>query len=284
MHAGTGEGMRDRVVPAGMMRFLWALVSIPLLLGSLVFVFHIPDDQFRFLGNTAEGVVALICMICCLYAWRTWSERVILILAAFAFGGYALSNTFWFLYQKVPQETGASFSIADLGFIGFMLIFIVAFRIEFQKTPCPVAVRIIIGALFALVALLALGNACIPPDTALISSSTICISLNTVPFALLLLIIALFIDAALDHGVYRYSLLWSGTCLWCFVLFLYGARETFVDPIVALVSKGPGPETGTFLINPLQLQDFLHVIGPLVILSFILIQLGIFAYLNTTED
>jgi hypothetical protein len=266
MHAGTGEPVRASVVPDRMVSFLWVLVLIAALFGILI-LFVGPDtvNTYHFFSNSFQGVIALVCMICCLYAYRTWSERVILVLAAFAFGGYALSNTFWYLYNNSPLKTDAPFSIADLGFLGFMLFFVVAFRIEFQKKPCPVPARIASGALFLFLALVTLGIAHVTPSTA--------VSL------VWLLVMALFIDAALDHGVYRYPLFWRGICLWCFALISYELWNNVITRFVARDGQIP------FAPGLLTWDGFFYIlIGPLIILSFLLIQLGMFAYLNSFGD
>jgi hypothetical protein len=104
-------------------------------------------------------------------------------------------------------------------------------------------------------------------------------------FILLLMVIAVLMDTALAHGVYRYSLLWSGVCLWSFTLYLYAMREMIGDPLVATLSdlSLPGIDLGLFVISTKQLQDTMSIAGPLIILSFLLIQLGIFSYLNAAE-
>lgn len=265
MITGMEEHRSGSVIPDRMMHFLWALVLLPLIFGVLVFVVSL--NMYRFLGNSLEVAIALVCMISCLYAYRTWSERIILLLAAFACGGYALSNTFWYLYDIAFPEPGAFFTIAELGFLGFMLFFIVAFRIEFPKKICPVSSRIAVWGLFLTIAIITL--------------VTTAITLDTLMFTVLLLVIALFMDTAIEHGVYRYRILWSGICLWSFTLLLYGLRETLIDPLVS--SEVDAVEIHSFVVNLEQLQFVLHIIGPLILLSFLLIQLGIFAYLNTAE-
>jgi hypothetical protein len=259
------ENVKNGLIPGRVMLFLWALVLLSVIFCVLIFL--VPPGMFetyRFLSNIFECAIALFCMFCCLYAYRTWSERVILLIAAFAFGGYALSNTFWYLYSNAFSLNDEFSSISELGFLGVMLFFIVAFRIEFPKKPCPVSVRIVSGGLFLSLALITIGIAGINPSTVL---STVW-----------LLIIALFIDAALDHGVYQYSLLWSGICLWSFASISFGLWYDIITRFVSDEVQIPfAPNLLTWDVL------FSTIIGPVFFLSLLLIQLGIFAYLNSPE-
>lgn len=266
MWAERQEG-KDGVVPARVMRFLWALVLLSVLFGFLIF--GIEHELYRLMGNTFEVAVALFCMISCLYAYRTWSERVILLLAAFAFGGYALSTLFWYPYSKIFTTADAFFSIAILGFLGVMLFFTVAFRIEFLKKPITVSSRIAAGGFFLVIALMALA-------ITLMTQGIAGLDPNLALFLFCLLVTARFIDAVLDHGVYRYSLLWSGICLWTFAFTFFGLRDTlFADY---------GKEIAIPSFTPLTLYGFLSIVGPLIIISFLLILMGIFACLNSPEE
>ena len=255
MYAGTGERMKSGVVPGRVILLFWGMVILAATFTSLIF--FIPLETYQLYSNFFEVVIASICMISCLYAYRTWSERIILLLAAFAFGGFALSNTFWYLYsiaENLGRQTVFS-TISELGFLGFMLFFIVAFRIEFPQKPGPVSSRIVPGGLFLIIALMVLGTSGITPGTALLTFR--------------LLILALLIDRAVCHGVYRYPRLWLGICLWSFASVLYGFREVVVVPSD---------------LNLLTTNPFLSLVGPLDILSFLLIQLGLFGYLNSRQD
>ena len=256
------KNVKNGVVPDRMMHFLWALVILSVLFCVLVLVN--PNPTYRLLSNTFECSIALVCMICCLYAYRTWSERIIVLLAAFAFGGYALSNTFWYLYSNKFGMSDAFFSVSELGFLGVMLFFIVAFRIEFPEKTLRTSVRIALGGLFLILALIILGTTGIMP--------------NTVLFMFRLFVIALFIGAASDHRVYRYPLLWLGICLYSFASILYGIRETIFFKLMEIAADTPH-----FVILQ-TVHDYLSIVGPLSFLSFLLIQLGIFAYLNSPDD
>lgn len=261
MYPGTGEQTKDGVVPGRVMLLLWGMVLLTAPVCALIF--FIPLGDYQYYENILEGGVALICMIFCLYAYRTWSERIIVLLAAFAFGEYALANTFWYLSSLVLEMQKEPVNISELGLLGFMLFFIVAFRIEFPQKFTPVSSRIALGGLFLIIALIILG--------------TLGITLITAVFTFRLLIVALLIDGALDHGIYQYPLLWPGICLWSFASIIDGIRDTSV---ITYAEWG----VASFTPNPLNAHDFLSIIWPLFILSFLLIQLGIFTYLNSKKN
>lgn len=251
----TGERMNDGVVPRSVILLFWGMVLPAALFTGLIF--FIPLKTYQLCSNFFEVVIALVCMVSCLYAYRSWSDRIILLLTAFAFGGFALSNTFWYLYLTAFQLSRDSvfFTISEMGFLGFMLFFIVAFRIEFPQKSCPVSSRIVLWGLFLITALLVAGTSGITQNTALLMFR--------------FLIVALFIDVALCHGVYQYNLLWPGICLWSFASVLYGYREVFVAPVTK---------------NLLAAHPFWSLVGPLDILALLLIQLGLFEYLNSRQD
>jgi len=87
--------------------------------------------------------------------------------------------------------------------------------------------------------------------------------------------VALFLDGALDHGVYQYPLLWPGICLWSVASIIGGLRYTSVIKDAEWVV----PFTGH--LTPF---DFLSIVWPLYCLSILLIQLGIFRYLNSQRN
>jgi hypothetical protein len=264
---GEGGNVKNSVVPDRMMRFLWGLVILTVLFCGLVFFIPLETlDMYHLMSNLSEVTLTLVCMISCLYVYKTRSERVLLLLAAFAFGGYALSNTFWYLYTTAFPMVGTIFNVSELGFLGAMLFFIVGFRIEFPKKSCPVSWRIASGGLlFLFLALITLGIIGINKNPAL---STVW-----------LLIIALFIDTALNHGVYRYPLLWGGVCLWSFTSILYELWYNVISGFVEASVRIP------FAQNLLPWGSFFfNIISPLSFLSLLLIQLGIVEYLNSPVD
>jgi hypothetical protein len=245
---------------------LKGLIPLTVFFGALIF--FLSNDTYRLYGNFLEIGVALICMASCLYIWRTGAERIIVLLAAFAFAGYALSNTFWYLYSVRFTTSDAFFTVSELGFLGFMFFFIVTFRIEFQKKPGPVSYRIAVAGFFLTLALSVLATIMATGNSALLP--------NSVLLAFRLFVLAVLVDTAIDHGVNRYPLIWSGVCLWSCASVIDGLRDTVVK---ALGSGIVLP----FTPNHLSLYDFLSIVGPLFVLSFLQIQIGIFDYLSSRD-
>ena len=120
----TGERRFSRwAVP-----LLWLTVFFSVLFAALIFV--IPLDEYRLLGHIFEATVALFCMACCLYLYRSVSDRLLLLLAAFAFFSYALSTTFWYLYTVALGRMFVFTTVAEFGFLCFFFFFIAAISIE----------------------------------------------------------------------------------------------------------------------------------------------------------
>jgi len=256
-----------KTYPAAVRYFLWGVVVFSVLYIALIVI--IPLPLYRLFGNTFEAVAALVCMGICLYAYRFWSGRIILVLAAFAFGEYALATAFWYLFTLLPltADFGRPFvftSVAELAFFGFMLFFIAGFQIEREREPFPAMYSILLLLLFLLVPLMIIARYGMVVRTALL----------LVQFV----VVAVLIIVTISHGFFRYPLLWAGICLRSFVSMLYGLRET-------LFLYYPSwnvtiPVQGTTL----SVYELASVVGPLIILSISLITLGLLSYIRDPEN
>ena len=257
------EPANHSVIPESAFLMVWSLTPIPLFF--CIWIFFVDSIKtYQFYGNILEISVALFCMCCCLYAYRTWSERIILLLAAFAFLGYALSNTYWYLYTIIIGRETVFFNISQMGFLGFMFFFIAAFWFEFPKKPCPRFSQIALVGLLVFITLLIIAILGINGVSALLWIHV--------------LFVIVFINSALEHGVYRFSLLWVGIFIWCFPFLASAIRDAY------LVTHPGDAIIGLFTAHPLTLNEFLSIDGPLVVLSFLLILAGIFTYLNMPND
>jgi len=242
---------------------LWGIVAFSILYVALIVV--IPLPLYRLFGNTFEAIAALVCMGICLYAYRSWSGRIILVLAAFAFGEYALATAFWYLFTLVPltANLGRPFvftSVAELAFFGFMLFFIAGFQIEREKEPFPARYIVLLVLLFLAVPLIIIAKYGLVVRTALLF----------VQF----LVVAVLIIVTISHGFFRYPLLWAGICLRCVVSMLYGLRETLFLYYPAWNITIPVQGT------TLSVYNFASIIGPLIIASIALITLGLLFYIR----
>ncbi|MDD1694583.1 MAG: hypothetical protein LUQ71_07645 [Methanoregula sp.] len=145
-----------------------------------------------------------------------------------------------------------------------MLFFIVAFWFEFPKKTCPRSLQIALFGLLVFITLMIINTMGINAVTALLWIH--------------ILFVILFINSALEHGVYQYSLLWVGIFVWSFPFISSALRDTFI-----VTHSG---EAIIFLpmTNPLTLNEVLSIDGPLIVISFLLIQLGLFTYLNSYKE
>jgi len=241
-------------VPVVIRKVVWAMVVIGLLYAACIFV--IPLDEYRFFGNFFEVLAALTCMACSLYAYRHLSPHVIHLLAAFAFGEYALLTIFWYSYTYLLNRTVVFTSVSELGFFGFLLFFIALFRIGFPETPCPKYYSAAIILLFLII-----------PTAVILGTG---ISLPAVLLLLRFLVIGILIDTALTHRIFDNLLLGAGISLWCIADLLYGFRETL---FISSPMMFPLPAA----TRQLSVHDFLSIVGPMFIISFAIIQLGLFS-------
>jgi hypothetical protein len=226
-----------------------------------VLIFFIPLCKYRLYGHVLEASAALICMGCCLYAYLRWSHRVIMVLAAFAFGGYALSTIFWYSHSLLLGRDTAFLSVAELGFLGFIFFLIAGIRMEFDVLP---SLRPYFTCVMVLVC------------TAI--TTVVAVSLG-ITFPALLLAVRLCLTAYLIGllflcGIFSAPLLALGISLRCAVSILYGVREVIFPYTPEVCATGPGPFTA---------YNLLSIVGPVVVAAFALIVLGLLDYIAKQE-
>ena len=249
-------------IPAWARYLLWAIVALTVIFGALIAV--TPLLLYRLVGHCFEAGAALICMGMCAYAYLRWSRRrIILLLAAFAFGEYALATIFWYLFSLLPvtENLGRPFvftTVAELSFLGFMVFFIAAFQIEQEKEPAHPLFPWLLLALFLAIPLMVIGE--------------YGISLRTVMLLVRFLVVEQLIVVTIGHGFFRYPLLWAGICIRCLAAMLYGLRETLFIYYTSWIIPLPGAGSA------ISVYDLSSLIGPLIIASFALIVLGLFDY------
>jgi hypothetical protein len=260
----TDQGAGDQGGEQGFFRWaiplLWLIVILSAVFAILIFI--TPLDEYRLFGNFFEAAFALCCMACCLHLYRTVSNRLILLLAAFAFFSYALSTLFWYLYTIALGRQFVFTTVAEFGFLCFFFFFIAAISIEFPDRGTGRSTFVVFILLFLTIPVAA-GSA---------TGFTQPVHLALV--IILFLVIGLLVTTAIRHGVHHYTVLWAGIGIYCIAWMLYGIRETiFVVYPVPLF-----PETA--LTASLTAYDFLSVIGPMIICSQALIQIGLISYIT----
>jgi hypothetical protein len=266
MAASQGTGGRpDRPeFPRWPVTISWLIVILSMVFAALIFV--IPLDEYRLLGHIFEAAASLFCMACCLYLYRNVSDRLILLLAAFAFFSYALTTTFWYLYTVALGRMSVFTTVAEFGFLCFFFFFIAAFSIGFPDRGMRPSLTISLLLLFLAVPLIISFEAG--------DRQPVHLALITVRF----LVIGLLVTTALRHGIHHSTFLWAGICLRCFASMLYGVRET-------LFTVYPVPLfPATAFTAPLTAYDFLSVVGPMIICSYALILLGLIAHVTGNQD
>ena len=261
MYPGSDVVSPRTNIPRWLVSLTWVLLIVTSIFSALIFL--IPIKTFQDYGNILEIVIALFCLVSCLNASRVYPGRITLLLAAFAYLGYALSNTFWYLLAIAYDRKDVFFSVAEMGFIGFMFFFIVAFRIEFPVKSSSRTAKVVLGALFGVIAVFVLWSSGLTRVTALLLFH--------------ILVAILFLDQAIVYAVYRYPLLFSGVCLWSGALIMYGLREVVISASTWQYILIPS-------VSPLGLLDFLSIVGPVIVLSFLLIQLGLYSRLCARPD
>jgi hypothetical protein len=261
---GAGNHAEERGFFRWAVPLLWLIILLSLAFAALIFV--IPLDAYRLIGHLFEAVAALFCMACCLYLHRTVADRLLLLLAAFAFFSYALSTMFWYLYTVALGRLFVFTTVAEFGFLCFFFFFIAAISIEFPDRGMKLSSSALLLLLFLSIPLAA---GVVTGD-----NQPVHLALIMIRF----LVIGLLVVTAIRHGIHTYTLLWAGLCLRCLASMLYGVRETIFT--IYPVPLFPG----TSFTPALNVYDFLSMVGPMIICSFALIQIGLFSYIINSRN
>jgi hypothetical protein len=260
--SGPGRYRQEIRIPGAAKYLLWGILVFSVVFAALIVI--IPLPLYRLIGNSFEAAAAFVCMGVCLYAYRFWSGRVILLLAAFAFGEYGLATIFWYLSSLLPltASLGRPFvftSVAELSFFGFMLFFIAGFQIEGKKEPFPAVYSWLLFALFLVIPLLLIG--------------TYGITVRTVMLLIQFIVVEQLIVVTIRYGFVRYPLLWAGVCARCLFSMLYGLRETL------FLYRPSWTFTLPLADKTFTVYDFLSIVGPVIIASIALLTLGLLDYI-----
>lgn len=238
---------------------LWAVVILSVVFAGMIFV--VPLDDYRLFGNIIEVTVAIFCMACCLYAYRTASNRILLLLAAFAFFSYAISTIFWYLYSVALGRHFVFTTVSELGFLCFFLIFIAGISLEFPDEGMRFSTALTLLLFFLTVPIVAIG---VSGD-----SQPVRLALLFVSF----IVIEQLVATSIRFGIFRHPILWTGICLYCLGWMIYCIRESIFTVYTVPLFPAISPSV-------LTVYDLLSLIGPIIIGSMALIQIGLFSYLT----
>nr|WP_321352667.1 hypothetical protein [uncultured Methanoregula sp.] len=255
---------------------LWLIFIVSAVFAGLVFVVR-PLGLYQYWANIFEILIPVIFMVCCLYAYRYISDRVCLLLAAFAFMSYAFTNTFWFATLEVINKDYVFIPVTDLGFLCVLLFLIAAISLEFANHGMSRPARALLFFLFLVLpalyaALPALGLLHLTQDSANV------FALDLIMFFLYMILTGQLLVSAISHRLFTNPVLFAGICLNCIASVLYCLRETFLYSYpVPLV-----PATG--ISQALMADEFLANAGLFIIASFALILAGLFLYIGGMEE
>lgn len=221
--------------------FFWLLLAFSFILALTIAVLH--SSTFLAWSNYAQIFTAAACAATCAYAFRFKSKDMLLLLASFAFGGWALSNVFWYSYVAILGPSLMYPTISESGFLGFMLFLAAGYQIAFPRAEGSGLFPLAAAMPFLAVPIAVVYRVGLTPATAVTS--------------LYFVIEAYLVWICVRHGLQTRPLLLAGTIGYCLTMCVYALRETvFLE----------------FTI--------LYLAGPMAIASFCLIQLGLLTRLE----
>jgi len=128
---GSTESGGFSISVRAMSVFFWALLAFSFILALTIAILH--SGTFLAWSNYAQIFTAAACAVACAYAFRFQSKDLLLLLAGFAFGGWALSNVFWYSYVAILGQSLMYPTISESGFLGFMLFLAAGYQIAFPR-------------------------------------------------------------------------------------------------------------------------------------------------------
>lgn len=208
-------------------------------------VLFLPSHTFEGYGtisNALQLLTSITCLIACAAVYLFWSRDLLLIYAGFAFGGWTLANTFWFAYTLIIGPTLMYPTVAEAGFLGVFLFLASGYLEVFPGRPQSLT-RSVGSTLFILVLF-----SLVPVYLVLNQGLT----LSTGVTLLFFLFTGYLLQVSLSRRVYQDRLLFAGTLLVIVAHLIYAVRETAF------------PDFWLF-----------RIVGPLVVLSFCVLAIGL---------
>jgi hypothetical protein len=213
-------------------------------LGLLLAVLLLPSHTFDGYGTVSNGLqllTSIACLIVCVSAYIFWSRDLLLIYAGFAFGGWTLANTFWYAYTLIIGPTLMFPTVSEAGFLGVFL-FLASGYLEAFPSSARSLPRLGVFA-FCLIMLLSVPVYLI---------NQLGLTLSTGVTLLFFLFGGYLLLVSLSRQVYEERFLFAGTLMVIVAHLIYAVRETAY------------PDFWLF-----------RIVGPLVVLSFCLLEIGL---------
>lgn len=167
------------------------------------------DDLLAW-SNYGQLASALLCVVLSAYLFVGKGERIY-VFAGFAFAGWFLSNTFWYLYVQLIDRSLVYPSISDAGFLGFMLLLIAAISLTYEKRLVRKETLLVYAAFL------------LPGIAGLWLSPTFA-SVVTLTYYLCF---AVTVAAVVEHYSARDWLFFGGILLYCLAMLMYVSREVY---------------------------------------------------------
>lgn len=218
-----------------------------LLAGSLALtmaVLFLPSHTFEGFGtvsNALQLLTSIACLVACAAVYLFWSRDLLLIYAGFAFGGWTLANTFWYAYTLIIGPTLMYPTVSEAGFLGVFL-FLASGYLEVFPSSARSLSR---SAGIALCSILLFS---IP----VYLIQHLGLTLSTGVTLLFFLFGGYLLLVSLSRPVYADRILFAGTVMVIVAHLIYAVRETAF------------PDLWLF-----------RLVGPLVVLSFCLLEIGL---------
>lgn len=214
---------------------LYGLILLAVAIQAMWFLGLARSDDLLAWSNYGQLASALLCVVLSTYLFARNGERIYVV-AGFAFGGWFLSNTFWFLDAFLIGRSLVYPGVSDAGFLGFMLLAAAAIRLAYPKTPRPQAAVLIYAALL------------LPGIAGLAAAFTS----GAIVALAYYLCFALVISTIWQYYDSRDALIFAGALLYCATMLLYILRELYFPGHIAFT-----------------------LVGQLAIISFCVLQLGL---------
>lgn len=213
-------------------------------LGLDLAVLLLPSHTFNGFGtvsNALQLLTSLACLVTCAAVYLFWSRDLLLVYAGFAFGGWTLANTFWYAYTLIIGPTLMYPTVSEAGFLGVFLFmasgFLEVFPGSTRSLPHSLGIALCLIMLFSAPVYLILHLG---------------LTLSTGVTLLFFLFGGYLLQVSLSRRIYEDRFLFAGTLLVIAAHLLYAVRETAF------------PDLWLF-----------RIVGPLVALSFCLLEIGL---------
>lgn len=207
--------------------------------------YTLPADLFFLLNNMSQVAIGIACTATSVLLYLS-RRQILFSIAAFAFGGWTLSNLFWYSYAAILGRNLMYPTVADAGFLGFFLFLAAAYRVSWPRHPAGTVREILVVLPLVLLPVIAVSSA---------GAGILIITGLYILFSVFLL------HSTVHRVPEKCSMLLAGTVLYCITMIYFAVQETYWQLWPEIIRQ--------------------HFAGPMVIASFALIQVGLIAWASS---